>query len=143
MSTSYNQCKVYEAKDVKTVEELLNKYSKTFNARSKEYHKAMLESHIEDYNKYGFTFVNHHDSITGDNVSLYNPNYQGEEVQPLNEIENKLYFYTINTFKNEIKEALNDKDLILIRRIVLKAMKNLGLKFESWTKVSDKIYFNI
>lgn len=61
----------YEAKDVKTVEELLNKYSKTYNTRDKEYHDAMLKSHTEDLKKYGFNFVNHHDSITGEHVAIF------------------------------------------------------------------------
>lgn len=64
--------KKYKAEDVKTVEELLNKYSKTFNHKTKEYHDAMLESHMRDYHKYGYTFVNHHDSITGDHVAIFN-----------------------------------------------------------------------
>ena len=63
--------KKYEAKDVKTVEELLNKYSKTFNHRTKEYHDAMLESHTKDLEKLGYTFVNHHDSITGDHIAIF------------------------------------------------------------------------
>jgi hypothetical protein len=63
--------KQYEAKDVSTVEELLNKYSKTFNHRSKEYHDAMLESHTKDLEKLGYTFVNHHDSVTGDHVAIF------------------------------------------------------------------------
>lgn len=63
--------KKYEVKDVKTVEELLNKYSKTFNSRSKEYHDAMLDSHTKDLEKSGYTFVNHHDSITGDHVAIF------------------------------------------------------------------------
>lgn len=61
----------YEAKDVKTVEELLTKYSKTFNVRGQEYHDALLKSHTEDLEKYGFDFVNRHDSKTGENVAIF------------------------------------------------------------------------
>lgn len=63
--------KKYEVKDVKTVEELLNKYSKTYNARTQEYHDAMLKSHTKDLERFGYDFVNHHDSITGVNVAIF------------------------------------------------------------------------
>jgi hypothetical protein len=74
MSKSKNMMEVfkkYEAKDVKTVEELLNKYSKTFNHRTKEYHDAMLESHTNDLERLGYTFVNYHDSTTGNHVAIF------------------------------------------------------------------------
>lgn len=61
----------YEVKDVKTVEELLTKYSKTYNSRTQDYNDAMLKSHTEDLEKYGFDFVNHHDSKTGDHVAIF------------------------------------------------------------------------
>lgn len=60
----------YIVKDIKTVEELLNKYSKTYNTRDKEYHDAMLKHHTEDLEKYGYDFVNHHDSVTGFAVAI-------------------------------------------------------------------------
>ena len=62
----------YVVEDIKSVEELLNKYSKTFNKRTQEYHDAMLSHHIEDFEKYGYDFINHHDSTTGCCVAILN-----------------------------------------------------------------------
>lgn len=56
--------------DVKTVEELLDKYSKTYNTRDKEYHDSMLEHHTEYLEKNGYDFVNYHDSVTGYAVAI-------------------------------------------------------------------------
>lgn len=60
----------YITTDVKTVEGLLNKYSKTYNVRTPEYHDAMLEHHTEYLEQYGYDFVNCHDSVTGYAVAI-------------------------------------------------------------------------
>lgn len=53
--------------DCKSVEEFANKYRKPerFTGRGAEYVKAIMESHYEDLEKYGYTSISRHDNITG------------------------------------------------------------------------------
>lgn len=53
--------------------EFLEKYTKpsAHALRGTDYVTNRIKSHQEDIAKYGFTFITHHDSITGENVSFY------------------------------------------------------------------------
>lgn len=64
----------YITKECKTVEELLDNYSKTYNARTEEYHDAMLKHHTEDFKKYGYDFISHHDSVTEFAIAILKEN---------------------------------------------------------------------
>ncbi len=63
----------YQVNDVKTVEEFCNKYykNKSFIDRGDEYVKCVIESNYKYLQKFGYTFITHHDSITGEIVSFY------------------------------------------------------------------------
>lgn len=56
-----------------SVADFLQKHSKPsrHEARGKEYVDARIQSNIEHLNKYGYTFITHHDSKTGEVVSYY------------------------------------------------------------------------
>jgi len=62
----------YEVK-ANSVEDFLIRYTKPSRneGRPKDYLEARIKSHTEDLEKYGFTFITHHDSITGQCVSYY------------------------------------------------------------------------
>ncbi|MBS5307733.1 hypothetical protein [Clostridium sp.] len=74
MSNLYELYKKYEVKDVKTIEEFLKKYGKydRYEGRGEEYFNCSIKSNEEDLNKYGYTIISHHDSVTGRVVSFYN-----------------------------------------------------------------------
>lgn len=65
---SYNNFKKYMVNDVSSVKEFLNKYYKKNRINCKE---TLLSNYEEDFNKYGFCFISHHDNITGEVVSFY------------------------------------------------------------------------
>ena len=62
----------YEVK-ADSVEDFLKRYTKPdrHELRGEEYVQARIQSHKEDLQKYGYTFITHHDSITGQTVSYY------------------------------------------------------------------------
>lgn len=64
--------KKYEVK-AENITDFLKKYSKPsrHEQRGLEYVAVRIQSHTEDLNKYGYTFITHHDSITGECVSYY------------------------------------------------------------------------
>jgi len=72
---SYNAFKKYEVK-AENLEDFLEKYTKRgrHKERGEEYVEARIKSHSEDLSKYGYTFITHHDSITGETVSYYGNN---------------------------------------------------------------------
>jgi hypothetical protein len=63
----------YQVNDVRSIEEFLQKYTKhqRHSGRGQEYVKARIESHVQGLNKYGYTIITHHDSVTGETVSFY------------------------------------------------------------------------
>jgi len=66
---------VYRKYEVKaeSIEDFLNRYTKPSRneQRSSDYQEARIKSHTEDLEKYGYTFITHHDSVTGECVSYY------------------------------------------------------------------------
>lgn len=65
----YKQYKV-NADSIEDFLKIYTKYDK-HEGRGKDYVKCRIESHKEDLKKYGFTFIIHHDSITGETVAFY------------------------------------------------------------------------
>jgi len=55
------------------LEEFLEKYTKPSRhwERGAEYVAARIKSHQEDIGKYGFTFITHHDSKSGETVAWF------------------------------------------------------------------------
>lgn len=74
-SNSYETFKKYEV-EASNLEEFLQQYTKPrdHEERGQEYVKARIKSHQEDINKFGFTFITHHASKTGEVVSWYPDN---------------------------------------------------------------------
>lgn len=72
MGNSFENFKKYEV-NADNLEEFLKRYTKhdRHEGRGEEYVKCRIKSHQEDLNKYGFTFITHHDSVTGETVSWY------------------------------------------------------------------------
>ena len=72
-NTGYENFKKYIVSDVSSISEFCNRYYKDnrYNGRGKEYAACCLKSNIEHFNKYGYTFITHHDSRTGEVVSYY------------------------------------------------------------------------
>ena len=54
-----------------SVEDFLNRYYKPdrFHGRGADYAAALIASHIKDYQDYGYDFISHHDSVTGEIVA--------------------------------------------------------------------------
>ena len=73
MSNLYQSFKKYEVKDVKTIEEFLNKYGKydRYLGRGKEYFNCCVESHKKDLERDGYTIISRHDGVTGQVISFY------------------------------------------------------------------------
>jgi hypothetical protein len=71
--TGYYNFEKYKVNDVKTIEEFLQKYTKysRHQGRGQEYVDCRIKSHKDDLVKYGYTFITHHDSVTGEVVSFY------------------------------------------------------------------------
>lgn len=70
--SSYENFKEYEVK-CNSLEEFLEKYTQRSKHRGRgdDYVNIRIQSHQNDLDKYGFTFVTRHDSVTGDTVSYY------------------------------------------------------------------------
>jgi hypothetical protein len=70
--TSYENFKKYEVK-ADSLEDFLKRYTKyaRHEGRGEEYVECRIKSHQEDMDKYGFTFISHHDSVTGQVVAYY------------------------------------------------------------------------
>lgn len=68
----YERFKKY-AVQAENVEDFLSRYTKPGRhfERGDEYVKARVLSHQEDLTKYGYTFIPHHSSVTGQVVSYY------------------------------------------------------------------------
>lgn len=68
----YEHYKQYKV-EANSIEDFLKRYTKhnRHEGRGKEYVECRIKSHEEDLEKYGFTFITHHDSITGECVSFY------------------------------------------------------------------------
>lgn len=56
-----------------SVEDFRQRYTKPecYGQRGKEYVDAVLQSAHEDLEKYGYTIISRHDSVTGDVVAYY------------------------------------------------------------------------
>lgn len=72
MSNSYESFKKYEVK-ANSVEDFLKRYTKhnKHYGRGEEHVLIRIKSHTEELEKYGFTIITHHGSVTGDTVSYY------------------------------------------------------------------------
>lgn len=68
----YEDFKKYKV-EAENIEDFLTKFTKHERhlGRGKEYVKIRIKSHKEDFEKYGFTMISHHDSCTGKIVSYY------------------------------------------------------------------------
>ena len=68
----YEKFKKYEVM-ADNVEDFLEKYTKynRHRGRGLDYVKCRINSHKEELEKYGYTFITHHDSKTGEVVSYY------------------------------------------------------------------------
>lgn len=53
------------------VEDFLNRYYKPdrFRGRGADYATALIASHVKYYHDYGYDFISHHDSVTGEIVA--------------------------------------------------------------------------
>ena len=72
MSNGYELFKKYQV-EAKSVEDFLNRYTK-YNrhaGRGQEYVDCRVKSYTEELEKDGYTFMSHHESITGNVVSFY------------------------------------------------------------------------
>ena len=70
-NSSYETFKKYEV-EATSINDFLKRYSKQFILdRGQEHHEARVKSCQEDIAKYGFTFITHHNSKTGENVAYY------------------------------------------------------------------------
>lgn len=72
----FEKFKEYQVNDVTTVKEFLEKYYKhdRFTGRNKEipnYSDRLIRSYEEEFKKYGYCFISHHDSKTGEIVTFY------------------------------------------------------------------------
>lgn len=72
---SFEHYKQYEVK-ANNIENFLKKYTKhdKHEGRGNEYVQYRIKSYYEEFNKYGFCFITHHDSVTGEVVSYYGNN---------------------------------------------------------------------
>lgn len=72
MNPSYKAFKKYRV-EASSIEEFIRKYGKPkqYWERGEEYMKACIASHTEHFDKYGFDFITHHDSKSGEIVSYY------------------------------------------------------------------------
>jgi transposase len=59
--------------EANSIEDFLKRYTKPSRNEQRpiDYQEARIKSHTEDLQKYGYTFITHHDSITGECVSYY------------------------------------------------------------------------
>ncbi len=72
MINLYEHFKQYKV-EADSVEDYLKKYTKQHQheGRGAEYVACRIESHKAELNKYGFCFITHHDSVTGEIVAYY------------------------------------------------------------------------
>lgn len=70
--SGYNSFKKYEVQ-ANSISEFLKKYTRRerHEGRGQEYVDCRIQSHTEDLNKYRYTIISHHDSVTGDVVAYY------------------------------------------------------------------------
>ena len=56
-----------------TVEDFLQRFTKRdrHEGRGPDYVAARIASHKEELKKYGYTFITHHSSVTGETVAYY------------------------------------------------------------------------
>jgi len=78
--SSFETFKKYEVQ-ANSIEDFLLKYGKPnrFQERGKEYMNVCIQSHKEDLLKYGFDFIDHHNSKTGEVVSYYDETHEQSE----------------------------------------------------------------
>jgi hypothetical protein len=71
-NTLYEAFKKYQV-EADSIEDFHNKYHKPqrYTDRGKEYMECVIKTGYEDMEKYGYTFITHHDSKTGETVSYY------------------------------------------------------------------------
>ena len=71
---SYELFKKYVV-DADGIEDFLLRYTKHSRhyGRGEEYAQTRIESYKQDFEKYGFVFIPHHSSKTGEVVSYYGP----------------------------------------------------------------------
>jgi Txe/YoeB family toxin of Txe-Axe toxin-antitoxin module len=72
MYNSYEEFKKYEVA-ADSIEDFLKRYTKPdrLEGRCQDYMKVRIESYTKEFQKDGFTFMSHHESITGRIVSYY------------------------------------------------------------------------
>ena len=70
--SSYELFKKYQV-EADSIEDFIRNYGKhnRYYGRGNEYMNACLASHKEHLEKYGFDFITHHDSKTGETVAYY------------------------------------------------------------------------
>lgn len=75
MKNLYDSFKKYRVPS-SSVEDFRQRYTKPdrYSQRGPEYVAAVLQSAREDLEKYGFSIISSHDSITGEVVAYYPPN---------------------------------------------------------------------
>lgn len=68
----YEKMKKYQVQ-AESVEDFLQRYTKSarYQQRGPEYVAAVIQTSCEKMEKYRFTFISHHSSITGDVVAYY------------------------------------------------------------------------
>ena len=68
----YEKFKKYEVR-ADSIEDFCNRYHRrgAFHDRGEDYMQSDIESHIEDFEKYGYTIIPQGSSTTGDVVSYY------------------------------------------------------------------------
>ena len=68
----YEKFKKY-AMPAESIEDFCLKYHsrRAYHDRGKDYMECDLESHKEEFERYGYTFIPSHDSTTGDIVAYY------------------------------------------------------------------------
>lgn len=75
MFNSYDTFRKYEVK-ADNIEDFLKKYTKRsrHEERGEEYVQYRIASYTEDFNKYGYIIITHHDSVTDETVAYYGNN---------------------------------------------------------------------
>lgn len=63
----------YKVSDVSSVAEFLDRYYKKdrYTGRGQEYAAGLLKTYEGEFKKDGYTFISHHDSVTGKVVAFY------------------------------------------------------------------------
>ena len=81
MTSLYEKFKKYQV-PASSVEDFRQRYTKprAYRERGPEYVAAVLQSARRDLEKYGYTIISHHDSVTGEIVAYYDNNDNNDEV---------------------------------------------------------------